>query len=408
MALPQPSLRQALSLPLIVLYGLGTTVGAGIYALTGKVAGVAGLHAPLSFLLAAMLAGFTAFSFAELAGRLPFSAGEARFVAIAFGSRRFALAVGLAVVLSGAISSATIINAFHGYLDDLWPVPHAPVVVLTVVALVALACWGIRQSVVVAAVLTVVEIGGLLLIIVAAGESLAELPQRLGELAPPGPGPMWNGILFGGVLAFYAFIGFEDIVNVAEETQSASRNVPLAIILTLVLTTVLYVTVALVAVLSVQTELLAASNAPLVLVYTSAGAGTAEIINVIALIAVINGALIQTIMGARVLYGLAQMDDLPALFGYVHPRTRTPVFATVAVGAVILAFVLTLPLIRLAELTAIVLLAVFLACNAALIRIKLRDPLPPGVRAVPIWVPAIGALVSAGMLGYALLRPLID
>jgi basic amino acid/polyamine antiporter, APA family len=406
--LPPNALRRSLSLPLIVLYGLGTTVGAGIYALTGKVAGVAGMHAPLSFLGAALLAGFTAFSFAELSARLPYSAGEARFVSVAFGWHRLALVVGLLVALSGAISSATIINAFHGYLDDLLPVPRTPVIVATVLVLVALACWGIRESVSVAAVMTVVEIGGLVLIIVSAGGSFADLPDRLGELAPPPPGALWNGILFGAVLAFYAFIGFEDIVNVAEEVSGAAHIVPLAIVLTLVITTLLYVAIAFVSVLSVPTDRLAESGAPLVLVYTSGGAGISGLINLIALIAVINGALIQTIMGARVLYGLAQMQELPSIFGYVHPRTRTPVVATAAIGAVMLVFALALPLIRLAELTAMLVLVVFVLCNVALIRIKLRDPLPPGVRAVPLWVPVMGALTSAGILSYALVRPLLS
>lgn len=404
---PQPPLKQALSLPLVVLYGLGSTVGAGIYALTGKVAGVAGMHAPLAFLLAALLAGFTAFSFAELSSRLPYSAGEARFVQTAFGSCRLALAVGLVVVLGGAISSATIINAFYGYLDDLIAVPRVPVIVLTVVTLVALASWGIKESVTIAAVMTAIELGGLLLIIFAAGGSFAELPQRLPELAPPMPGALWNGILFGAVLAFYAFIGFEDIVNVAEETPGASRIVPLAIILTLVITTLLYIAVTLVAVLSVPIDQLATSGAPLVLVYKTGGAETSAIINVIAFIAVINGALIQIIMGARVLYGLAKMGDLPAAIGRVYPRTRTPILATALIGAVVLTFALALPLIRLAEVTAILVLAVFVVCNLALIRIKRRDPLPPGARAYPTWVPVIGASVSAGMLFYALIRPLL-
>jgi APA family basic amino acid/polyamine antiporter len=408
MAPPQPALRQALSLPLIVLYGLGTTVGAGIYAMTGKVAGVAGMHAPLSFLLAALLAGFTAFSFAELSSRLPYSAGEARYMQVAFGSRRLALAIGLVVVLSGAVSSATIVDAFHGYLSDLVAVPRVPVIVLTVVALVALASWGIRESVSVAAAMTAVEVGGLLLIIAVAGDSLATLPARLDELAPPPPGALWHGVLFGALLAFYAFLGFEDIVNIAEETSGASRVVPLAIILTLVLTTLLYVLLALVAVLSVPIDRLAEITAPLVLVYSAGGAETSVIINVIAFVAVINGALIQTIMGSRVLYGLAQMRELPDWLGRVHPRTRTPIAATLTVGAVVLAFALGLPLIRLAEVTAMLVLAIFIACNLALIRIKGRDPALPGVRTYPIWVPVAGASVSAGMLGFALLRPLLD
>lgn len=404
----QPSLKQALSLPLVVMYGLGTTIGAGIYALTGKVAGVSGMHAPLSFLIAAVLAGFTGFAFAELSARLPYSAGEARYVEVAFRLRWLAVAVGLMVVMAGTVSSATIINAFHGYLNDLVPVPRVPTIIVTVAALVALACWGIRESVSLAAVMTAVEIGGLLLIIFAARDSLFELPQRLNEFAPPTTGTAWHGILFGAVLAFYAFIGFEDIVNIAEEVPGATRILPIAIVLTLAITTLLYVVIALVAALSVPADRLAASGAPLVLVYTSGGAQYPAIINVIAFIAVINGALIQTIMGARVVYGLARMSDIPAVFGYVHPRTRTPIVATGAIGAAVLVLALLVPLIRLAETTAIILMAVFVICNVALIRIKGRDPAPSGVRAYPLWVPAGGALISAGMLGYALLRNILE
>ncbi|MDH5558803.1 MAG: amino acid permease, partial [Alphaproteobacteria bacterium] len=225
-----PALSRRLNLPLLVFYGLGTTIGAGIFVLVGRVAGRAGMAAPVSFLAASLLAAFTAFSFAELVARYPRSAGEAIYVREGFRSHRLALIVGLMVALSGMVSSAAIVNGSVGYLQEFLTMPRGAGIILILALLTALALWGIGESVTAAAIFTVLEIGGLLLVIWAAKGSLAELPARGAELIPPADAATWIGITAGAMLAFYAFLGFEDLVNVAEETRDVTRTMPAAIL----------------------------------------------------------------------------------------------------------------------------------------------------------------------------------
>ena len=206
-----------------------------------------------------------------------------------------------------------------------------------------------------------------------------------------------GGILSGAVLAFYAFIGFEDMVNVAEEVKDVRRILPAAIILTLVLTTLLYTVVATVAVLALPTEDLAGSDAPLALVYERSG-GSAALLSGIAVVATVNGALIQIIMASRVLYGLGRDKAIPALFGTVNARTRTPVIATAVVTLVVVALAAIAPIETLAQVTSLIVLTIFTLANLALFRIKRRDPRPQGIWTVPIWVPLCGFVASAAFL----------
>ncbi len=394
-----PALKRRLNLPLLIFYGLGTTIGAGIFVLVGKVAGRAGMEAPVSFLVASLLAGFTAFSFAELVARYPRSAGEALYVREGFRSHRMALIVGLMVAMSGIVSSATIINGSVGYVEEFIALPHALGIVLFLCLLTALALWGIGESVTAAALFTILEIGGLLLVIWVARRSLADLPARGHELMPPLDTAAWSGIIAGAMLAFYAFLGFEDLVNVAEEAKDVTRTMPAAIILTLVITILLYVAVSTVSVLTVPVTELAGSDAPLALVYERASGGPATAITGIAIFAVLNGALIQIIMASRVIYGLADQGELPRRLAYVNARTRTPVAATLLVAGIILVLALLVPLERLAEVTSTIVLIVFALVNLALLAIKRRGtPAPEGMRVWPSWVPAIGFVASAGFL----------
>lgn len=398
------ALRRRLTLPLLTFYGLGTTIGAGIFVLVGRVAGRAGMAAPISFLVASLLAGFTAFSFAELVARYPRSAGEALYVREGLRSHRLSLIVGLMVALSGIVAAATIINGSVGYVEEFVALPHAVGVALVLGLLTALALWGIGESVTAASIFTVLEIGGLLLVIWAAKGSLADFPARGRELIPPLEGVAWTGVMAGAMLAFFAFLGFEDLVNVAEEARDVTRTMPAAIILTLAITVLLYATVATVSVLTVPPEELAASDAPLALVYERGAGSPPTAITGIAVFAVLNGALIQIIMASRVIYGLADQGALPGRLAYVSARTRTPVAATSLVAAVILGLALLVPLERLAEMTSMIVLIVFSLVNLALLAIKRRGtPAPAGVRTWPLWVPAAGFVTSAGFLVFWLL-----
>ncbi|HEX7954659.1 MAG TPA: amino acid permease, partial [Burkholderiales bacterium] len=213
------TLRRSLSLPLITFYGLGTILGAGIYVLVGKVAAAAGMYAPISFVLAAITAGLSAFTYMELCSRFPLAGGAAVYAQEGLGLRWLSILVGFLIVLSGLVSAATITRGFVGYFQVFFDWPAWWIMVATVVTLGALASWGIAQSVTAAAVATVIEIAGLVLVIAVAAPALGDLPARLPELLPPFDVVPWEGIALGGFLAFYAFIGFEDMVNVAEEVR---------------------------------------------------------------------------------------------------------------------------------------------------------------------------------------------
>jgi len=395
----QPTqLKRGLSLWLLVFYGLGNILGAGIYVLVGKVAGSAGLFAPVAFLVASLVAAFTALSYAELVARYPLSAGEAVYVQKGLGLPALSVLVGLLIVLMGAVSAATIANGFVGYLDILIEVPDAIAITLLVIVLAAIAIWGIVESVRIAALVTVIELLGLGLVLAVAGDSLFSIPERLPELIPPTDPVIWQGILFGAFLAFYAFIGFEDMVNVAEEVRNPARNVPLAILIALGVTTLLYAAISLTAVLTVAPQQLAASDAPLATVYQQASGSKPVTLSIISIFAVVNGALIQIIMGSRILYGMSRQGWLPTPFGHVWRKTQTPATATIATAGVVLVLALWLPLVTLAKSTSFLVLFIFSLINLSLLRIKWREPHPRGVRPVPQWVPAGGIVASLGLL----------
>ncbi|MEQ8700413.1 MAG: APC family permease [Bauldia litoralis] len=399
-----PRLRRRLGLPLLVLYGMGTTIGAGIYVLIGKTAEKAGLFAPFSFMLACLIAGLTAFSFAELSSRFPQSAGEAVYVSKGFRSRHAAFAVGLLVVLAGMISSASIINGFVGYLGDLIRIEPWLVICALTLLLGVVAVWGIAESVIVASVMTLLEVGGLIAIVWGGSDALATLPARLPDLLPPFELSVWVGIVSGTVLAFYAFLGFEDMVNVAEEVKTPRKTMPRGILLTLGLTFILYVLLSLVAVLAIPIDELAKSNAPLADIFAHTTGASSTVISLIAMIAVMNGALVQIIMASRVLYGLARQGWLPARLGSVALLTHTPVLATAVITLAILAFALFLPLVTLAEGAALTTLIIFATVNGALLLIRLREKAPVRGFRTPLWVPVCGIVACVAMAAFQIVE----
>jgi APA family basic amino acid/polyamine antiporter len=405
----EAGLKRSISLPLFIFYGLGNTLGAGIYVLVGKVAGQAGVFAPLSFLVAAVVASMTAFTYSELSSRFPLSAGEAVYVQHGLGSGFLAIGAGAFIALSGIVSSAALARGFVGYLQVLIPVPDWVAIVAVVLILGGLAVWGVVQSVLMASLLTLVEVGGLLWVIWAGSSGLGHLPQRLPEMsASLGDLAVWPGIMTGAFLAFYAFLGFEDMVNVAEEVKNPRRNLPRGILLVLVLSTLLYASVALVAVSAVPPSELARSSAPLAAVIER-GNGTSPLyISLISIAAVVNGALIQIIMVSRILYGMSRQGWLPPVFGRANARTHTPILATVLVCIGIVVFALWFPLTILAGVTSFLLLTVFVLVNLSLVRIKRREEAASVVATYPIWIPVIGFILSLLLLGASLGGALVN
>jgi basic amino acid/polyamine antiporter, APA family len=402
--LQQPdALRRRLGLPLLVLYGTGITVGAGIYVLVGAIARHAGTFAPWSFLLAAVVMGLTVASYSEMATRYPVSAGEAAYMRAAFGSRFMSTVVGLLTLATGIVASAAVTLGGTGYVRQFIDLPAPLVASAIIVVLGAVAAWGILESVLLASLFTVIEVGGLVLIIVTATHSGVAFVPVLAAL-PPLNSTTLSGIAFASLLAFFAFIGFEDLANVVEEANAPQRNIPRAMALTLLITSVLYVLVAAIAVSAVSPEQLAASPAPLSLVYRTVAGLSPATFNAIAVVATLNTILAQMTMASRVVYGMARQGDLPKFAGQVHRATGTPLVATALVVACVIALALLFPLERLAESTSIATLATFALVNLSLLRIKLRDirSADPHVR-VPVWVPALGFVTCLGMIAGALL-----
>jgi len=403
-----PELKRSLSLSLLTLYGLGNILGAGIYVLIGKVVATAGIFTPWSFLIASIIAGMTAFTYAELSSRYPLSAGEAVYLQAGFDRKLLSAGVGILIILAGIVSAAAIARGFVGYFQQFWSLPGPLVITLLVVLLGSLAIWGIVESVRVAALFTLAEMLGLAIIIWVALPDSVALGVSFTAMATPAEFGEWNGILLGGILAFYAYIGFEDMVNVAEEVRDPVKNMPIAILIALVVSTLLYMAVALVAIASGPIDELGRSEAPLALIYQRAAGTSPILISAIAMAAVVNGALIQIIMGSRVCYGLARQGWIPETLGRVHSRTRTPVVATLVVSGLVLVMALWLPVETLARVTSLLLLMVFALINLALWKIQRNPKLGQAGFSVPQWIPVAGFFASVAFLGYQLFAGVME
>lgn len=397
---PPQKLAKSLTLTHAVLYGLGVTIGAGIYVLVGVAAGRSGMHAPLAFIGAAVVMAFTAASFAELGTRMPVSASEAAYAQAAFNRKWFSLCVGLLVVITSIISAATISAGSAGYLSIFLPLPDLWIIAGVVLFMGAVACLATVQSVTFAGIMTLIEIGGLLLIVVAGVSIGPAVVTRLPEMIPAaGDMAVWIGLSGTTLVAVFAFIGFEHLVNIAEELKDARRTLPRALFLTLGITALVYSLVVWIAVVAVPPQELTASKAPLALVFERLTGMPLITMSAIAIVATLNGVIVHIIMIARVIYGLADQGMLPSALARLNTATGTPLVATaIGVGAVMV-FALTLPLSGLADLTARLTLVIFVIINLTLIAIKAREKsAPPDVFVCPLWVPISGFLTSAALL----------
>lgn len=397
-------MKRIVTLPYLILYGMGTTLGAGIYALVGKVAGLAGTYAPLSFLIASLLAVLSALSFAELGSRFPKSAGVPVFVQQGFNNVTLSSLLGLLVAVSGVVSAAALANGFAGYAAEFTSLDASFLIAGMILILGGIAAVGVGVSIKFAAVITIIEIVGLLLIIGSAwfapGGEAAPAPEAGFSDFP------FVGLFAGAVLAFYAFIGFEDMVTMAEEVENVAKTMPRAIIVTILLTTTLYVLVSASTLVVMDAGSLAASDAPLARVFEVATGRSAYIISLISMVAIINGALIQIMMGARLSYGMAKEGWLPKALAQVNPKTRTPLVATIGITGITLILALWFPIVPLARATSLIILFIFTMVNAALVAVKFQHKDKTGRNhfSVPLAVPVLGALVSAGVMVFELIR----
>ncbi|MBT4522491.1 MAG: amino acid permease [Halieaceae bacterium] len=399
-------LKRAIGLPGLIFYGVGTMVGGGIYALLGKVAAEAQLFTPWAILIAGLMALFSAFSFAELSARFPKSSGPAFYLSRAFDSQKVGALFGWLVIATGVVSSATLTVAVSGFLLDLavWP---AWIFQLTVViGLCLIASWGVQQSVTIVAIIAVIEVAGLLLVIAVNLEGLTGATVGIGDIIPSVDSMTWVGIFAGSFLAFYAFIGFEDLVTLAEEVKGVKRNLPLGIIISMLITLLLYILISLVAITSTDMSVFSQSHTPMAILVSDAEFLSPTVLVVISLLAGLNGALVQIVMAARILYGMGGNRQALEIFSRVHPTTQTPVIASVAVSVIVLLLAWLIDLATLARITSGIILFVFAGVNLALIIIKKQDP-DAATFTVPAIVPYCGLLISAASLLFAVLSQLV-
>lgn len=406
-AKPKPvELRRSLSLLQLVLYGMGTTIGAGVYALLGEIAATAGYLAPWSFLLSAVLVSVTAVSFATLSSRYPRTAGIAFYVQTGFGSITLARITGLFAIAAGLVSSAALLNGFVGYLQEFVDGSRVLIILVTCFVVGGIACWGISQSIWVAGAITLIEVGGLVwAIFVATGKAWAA-PISASVFFPVDVWLSTPAIVAGAVLAFYAYIGFEDMVEVAEEVVAVEKNLPRAIFITLAASTILYILLMTSALLATSPEYLGASSAPLTDLFRAAGSHYPSAITMIGLLAIINGVLIQIIMASRILYGLANRAQLPPFFVYLSPTRQTPTNATVFAVLVVCGMALAGTVAGLAELTSAIILVMFGLVNIALFLIESRPPRQdrnPWLRACAF----SGGVICVGLLLFTIVSRLL-
>ncbi len=387
-------LRRALTLTHVVLYGLGVTIGAGIYVLVAAAASRAGMHAPIAFAAAGLLMGLTGLSLAELGVRMPVAAGEAAYARAAFRSDRAAALVGVLAIGMSLVSAATISVGAAGYIGVFVPLPDKVLIAAVVLSMGAIAGRGIVESVSFAGLMTLIELSGLAMVIGAGFLFAPDVISRAPEMIPLTTDPsVWSGIFTASLLAVFAYIGFEGIVNIAEEVKDPSRTLPRAILLTLAISTILYVLVMWVALIAVGREELAASSAPIALVFERLTGASPRTMSAVAIVATLNGIVVNIIMASRIFYGLSRQGALPKAFGHISAGTRTPLLATAVAVAVVLFFSLLLPIADLADLSARITLAMFSLINLALLTIKMRDdPNPKGEFRCPRWVPVAGFL----------------
>ena len=393
-------LNRVISQRMLLVFVLGDVLGAGIYALVGVVAGETGGAIWTAFLIATILALLTAFAYAELVTKYPRAGGAAVFVHSAFKLPFFTFMVAFAVMCSGIASAATLARAFAGdYFSAFIDLPVVLVALAFLLVVALINFRGISESVKLNMVLTLIEVIGLVLIILI---GIAALVAGQGEpsrnLEFPEGSNVALAILGGAALSFYALIGFEDSVNVAEETRDPARTFPRALFGGLLIAGVVYLLVTFTASMVVPTAQLTESDGPLLEVVQQGPLGIpTRAFALIALLAVANGALINLIMASRLVYGMANQGIVPAPFSRVHRTRRTPYVAIVFTTALAMLLATVGDLSDLAGTTTTLLLLVFIAVNVAVLVLK-RDRVAHAHFQTPKVIPILGILIIAVLL----------
>jgi APA family basic amino acid/polyamine antiporter len=395
-------LNRVITRPMLTFFILGDILGAGIYTLTGRVAGDVGGAVWASFLVAFLLAFVTAFAYLELVTKYPRAAGAALYVHRAFAISVLSFLVTVAVMASGVTSASFAATAIGGrYFTGLTDVADPPttLIAILVISLVALVnYWGVGESIRINIAITVIELTGLLFIIAIGIKVLFSGdgdPGQAFEFKESGFGAL-TGVVAGAATGFYAFIGFEDSVNMAEEVRDPVRSFPPALVTGIVVASIIYLLVGFTAAMTVPLDVLTESTGPLLEIVRIGlpDLNIDTLFSAVAMIAVSNTMLINMLMASRLLYGMANQGVLPAWFGAVSSR-RTPWFAIIFTTVLSYALILTSDAFtNLADTTVLLLTGVFLLVNICVLVLR-RDPVAHSHFVAPSFLPVIGAIVSA-------------
>ncbi|HEY0196727.1 MAG TPA: APC family permease [Methanobacterium sp.] len=370
-------MKRKLGLFEVTVSGIGIILGAGIYALLGEAAPLAGNALWLSFVISSVVAAFTALSYGELSSMFPSSAAEYEYVKNAIG-KRVGFVIGWLIIFSAIISSSTVAIGFGNYLGVIFNIPSI-ISAIALIALLSLVLFiGIRESAWVAIIFTAIEAIGLLIIFfigVPYYGSVNYLEMPLGL----------NGVFAAAALMFFAYLGFEEIVKLSEETHEPDRNIPKAIILAMIISTALYIVVSFSSVSILGWEALANTQAPFSqLAFSVLGPNGSFLLTVIALFATSNTVLLLLLAGSRIVYGMAEFHSLPSVLERVHPQTRTPWIAIVVVGLAAVVFLFLGNLEFLASATNYTLFLSFIFINASVLILRYKSPELKRVFRIPL------------------------
>lgn len=393
-------LKRQLGLFQATMYGVGLILGAGIYVLIGEAAGIAGNTVWMSFIIGAIIATFTGLSYAELASMYPKAAAEYVYVRNAFKNNFVAFIIGWLIIFTAIVSASTVALGFGGYFTGFSGSPIVISAILLVIALSLVNFCGIKESSWMNVVFTIIEVVGLAFIIYIGFTFTGAEPVNYFE-NPAG----FSGIFAAVALIFFAYIGFENIANIAEETRNPTRILPRALVLSVSITGVIYILVSIAAVSVLPWQELGESLAPLADIAGRALGSEAKFsLAIIALFATTNTVLILLVAGSRILYGMAKQHSLPSFFAGIHRKTKTPWMAVFAVMVATTIFTFVENIVTVANITVFTIVITFVLVNLSLIWLRYKEPnierpfkVPLNIGKFPV-LPFLGLITSVAMV----------
>ncbi len=363
-------LKRGMGLFHLTMYGVGLILGAGIYVLIGEATGLAGDSVWIAFVLGSIVALFAGLSYAELSSIFPKAAAEYTFIKNAFKNNFLAFIIGWLTAITSMITAATVALGFGGYFSEFLNIPITISAIVLIGILSLINFIGIRESSWTNTIFTIIEAAGLILIIII-GFTISE-PEQVNYFESP---TGFTGIIIAFVLIFFAFVGFEDMANVAEEVRNPKKVIPRAIILSVMISGIIYVLVSLAIVRVINWEDLSLSAAPLADV-AERGLGTQGhiIFSGIALFAITNTVLITLVAGSRMIYGMAREKSFPDILAKVHSKTKTPWVAIIVIMLISIGFSFIGDIVIVANITVFAVVITFAAVNLVVIVLRYTEP----------------------------------